>query len=74
MKDYGDERKVEWDTKCKLIGLGQNDIDSIIQSKKYEIRSNKEQIKRAESEIKQLKSMEFEKKPSLPDSRGAVYF
>ena len=35
MKDYDEERKVKWDTPCKILSLSLIDIKDIIKNKKY---------------------------------------
>lgn len=77
MKDYGEERDVKWDTKCKILTLGLIDIQNIISSKKYTIKENQESIKRIQEEINILlndKRIPRKKKPALPNSRDAEYF
>jgi hypothetical protein len=77
MTDYGEERDVKWDTKCKILNLGLLDIKDIIESKKRNIKDNLEQNKNTEAEIRVLlndKRIPRKNKPALPDSRGCEYF
>jgi len=74
MKDYGEERECFWDTPCKILHLGQEDIKSIISSKEYDIRNLKVQLKERKVEIGVLKKIKVQKKPCLPDNRPANYF
>ena len=77
MKSYGDNRDVEWDTPCRVIRLGQADINSIIASKKCEIEDSRRELEDLEKQIQVLrkdKRIPRSKKPAHPDSRFANYF
>lgn len=69
MKDYGEKRKVNWDTPCKVMQLGDIDRKSIIQSKEYTIESLRKQIQDKVLEIGVLKKIKLKNKPPLPDNR-----
>lgn len=68
MKSYRNE--VGWDTDCKIISLGKQDIKRIVESKQYEIKSSLDGIKRTKQEIKTLLDLKVENRPPLPDNRG----
>jgi hypothetical protein len=74
MKRYGNE--VEWDTPCKIKGLGKDDLKDIVESKGYEIREHEAGIKRTNEEIVELQKLirKAPKKPCLPDARGCDHF
>ncbi len=76
MKEYGEERNVQWDTPCKIKNLGAIDIESLIKSKKWEIESAKNHIKTVEKEQSILEELlaKAEWKPPQPDSRPCDYY
>lgn len=74
-KMYGNFHNVKWDTLCNIIKLGKDDLQSIIESKNYEITEHNNGISSVEEEISKLREL-FEKaewKPALPDSRHYDY-
>lgn len=75
LEDYGNPKKVFWDTECAVMKLGSDDIAHIIKSKGYSISSLKSQIESAKEEIKVLNGLKskLSKKPPLPDRRIKDY-
>ena len=73
MKDYGEMRDVKYDTLCTMVVLGDQDRQSILNSKRYEIGNLKSSIKRVEKEIKTLKWMKLDKQPPLAENRGEEF-
>jgi hypothetical protein len=76
MKEYGEERNVKWDTPCKIKNLGAIDIESLISSKDWEIKSSYQHIEVVEQEKKALEYLLTKTawKPPLPDSRPCAYY
>ena len=69
LKSYDND--VKWDTPCRVIGLGKDDLASLMDNKDYEIRNAKAQIESVGKEKKVLGelSKKAKKSPPLPDSR-----
>lgn len=69
LKEYDSE--VAWNTECKIMQLGKNDIPDIVRSKKYEISNAKEQIKDLIEQIKILDKIKKKliDRPATADAR-----
>lgn len=69
LKEYGIGNETYWDTPCIVVLMGKEDIQSIVSSKLYDIKSLKEQIKDIKNEIKTLKSLKVKNSPPIPNHR-----
>ena len=72
LKDYDND--VAWNTPCKIVNLGKDDIKAIIDSKKYDIKEHKDGIERLNEEIHTLAKLPNKKTPVLPDNRPHDYY
>lgn len=65
------DNKVQFDTPCHVVGLGKDDLESLIGYKNYETRNSESRIKDLKAEKKVLQDLQkkAKKSPPLPDSR-----
>lgn len=74
--EYSEDREVNWNTECKIIKLGKDDLRDFIESHKREIEEAKGSIEREKEIIDILYSLIEKVKtiPCLPDNRTAKHF
>ena len=75
-KYHSINRDVNWDTPCKILLLGKDDVKDIVDSKKRDIQDSKYYILRVRKEIGTLNKVfkAAKNKPPLPDSRKHDYY
>lgn len=72
LKSYSNE--VQFDTECKIMKLGKADIQSILDSKAYNIKEYEDNIKRKQKQIEILNNLILDDIPTLPDNRKCEHF
>lgn len=72
LKSYNNE--VFFDTECVIKKLGKKDLESIIESKNYEIENHEKSIEQLKKQISVLNSLDNDNVPPLPNNRRYNHF